>query len=284
MTTYRATVNRATQRRSINPPPSTTVQMPWMAKTLPTLRTPWIADHQPLPDARLRLFCFPHAGGGASHFRHWAELLEPYQVEVCPVQLPGRENRTHEQPYNDLKRLVADLQKALEPYTDLPFAFLGHDLGALIAFHLAQRFQQRARPLQRLLVSAATPPRLCSSQRSPHRQVDGAFLQEMARQNGFPAEVLQNRELMAQLLPTLRADFVLSERAAMLSPTVLHCPLSVFTNLHEQRIRDEGLEQWRQHTIGLVKVRKFPGDHFFLYKQSTLVVKAIVQDLFSIAL
>lgn len=250
----------------------------------PTLRTPWIPDHQPLPDARLRLFCFHHAGGGASHFRHWVELLQPYQVEVCPVQLPGREMRATEQPYTDLKRLVTDLQKALEPYTELPFAFLGHDMGALLAFHLAQRFQQRARPLQRLIVSAVAPPRLCSQQRPHYQLADGASLPETARHTAPSAEHLRERELMTPLLPTLWADFTLGERATVLTPTVLHCPLSVYTNLHEQRIRDEGLEQWRQHTIGLVKVRKFPGDHFFLYKQSTLVIKAIVQDLFSIAL
>ncbi len=284
MTPYRPTVNRATPRRPVKPLPTATMPLPWMAKSHSMVRTPWIAHHQPLPDARLRLFCFHHAGGGASHFRHWVELLQPYQVEVCAVQLPGRESRAHEQPYTDLKRLVTDLQKGLDPYTELPFAFLGHGLGALIAFQLAQRFQQRARPLQRLIVSAATPPRLCSYRRSNHPLVDGAFLQEMARQSGFPAEALQNRELMAQLLPTLRADSVLGERAAVLTPTVLHCPLSVFSGLHDQQISDEGVEEWRQHTIGLVKVRKFPGDHFFLYKQSALVIKAIVQDLFSIAL
>jgi medium-chain acyl-[acyl-carrier-protein] hydrolase len=244
-------------------------------------RTPWLAYHRPLAGARLRLFCFHHAGGGASVFRPWAELLQPYQVELCPVQLPGRENRTAEAPYTNLRRLVDQLQKALDPYTDLPMAFLGHSMGGCIAFALAQRFQQRAQPLQRLILSAATSPRHRQQQAPIYQLSDSAFLAEVARYNGLPAEILQNREMMALLLPLLRADFTLCERASAAVPTILHCPLSVYTGLHDRTINEEELAQWSQHTIGAVNIRKFPGDHFFLYQQTNLVIRAIVQDLFS---
>lgn len=42
----------------------------------------------------LRLFCFPHAGGGTRIYRGWS--IEG--VEVCPVLLPGRENRPPNRP------------------------------------------------------------------------------------------------------------------------------------------------------------------------------------------
>ena len=45
---------------------------------------PWLAFREPRPGAEVRLFCFPHAGGGASLFRGWADALPP-AVEVCPV-------------------------------------------------------------------------------------------------------------------------------------------------------------------------------------------------------
>src|SRR5688572_21943118 len=82
-------------------------------------------------DARLRLFCLPYAGGGASAFRLWPPALAP-EVEVCPIQLPGRENRLLETPFTDVSALVAALATALEPAVDRPFALFGHSLGALI--------------------------------------------------------------------------------------------------------------------------------------------------------
>src|SRR2546427_5678317 len=97
---------------------------------------PWIVCHKPNPQARLRLICFPYAGGGASVFRMWANDLPP-EVEVCSVQLPGRENRLREPTFTHLTPLVHTVAPILCPYLHLPFAFFGHSLGALIGFELA---------------------------------------------------------------------------------------------------------------------------------------------------
>ena len=52
-----------------------------------------------LPQSRanpkIRLFCFPYGGGGASIYREWQKNL-PDSIEVCPIQLPGREDRMNE--------------------------------------------------------------------------------------------------------------------------------------------------------------------------------------------
>ncbi|MEM8605084.1 MAG: KR domain-containing protein, partial [Cyanobacteria bacterium P01_H01_bin.121] len=50
---------------------------------------PWLAHYSPKPEARLRLFCFHPAGSEALIFRQWSAGLPP-EIEVCPVQLPGR--------------------------------------------------------------------------------------------------------------------------------------------------------------------------------------------------
>src|SRR5262245_59846619 len=83
------------------------------------------------PHARLRLFCFPNAGGGASVFRGWQEAL-PF-AQVCPVQLPGRETRLGEAPFTRPEPLVQALAEGLRPALAGPFAFLGHSMGAMLA-------------------------------------------------------------------------------------------------------------------------------------------------------
>ena len=104
----------------------------------------WIAFRKPSPQARLRLFCFPYAGAGASIFRTWPDGL-PADVEVCPVQFPGRGTRLMERPFTQLSPLVQALAQALAPLLDKPFAFFGHSLGALVGFELARRTPQTVR-------------------------------------------------------------------------------------------------------------------------------------------
>src|SRR5947207_9818798 len=100
--------------------------------------SPWLSFPRPNPSARLRLFCFPYAGGGALNFRAWPTSL-PSFVEVCPVQLPGRGNRLREPPLTDSQHIVKAMAESLLPYLDKPFALFGHGMGAIIAFERTHR-------------------------------------------------------------------------------------------------------------------------------------------------
>jgi surfactin synthase thioesterase subunit/phosphopantetheinyl transferase len=99
--------------------------------------SPWFPYRVPLAGARLRLFCFPFAGKGASVFRGWQDQLPPW-AEVWPVQYPGRETRFKERPFGRLETLVRALCAELVPALDRPFAFFGHSMGALVAFEAAR--------------------------------------------------------------------------------------------------------------------------------------------------
>lgn len=94
------------------------------------------------PTARLRLFCIPYAGGGASLYREWASALAPW-IEVQPVQLPGRESRFDEPPLTSMADLVQEILDPIGPYLDLPIAVFGHSMGALIGYELVRRLQRR---------------------------------------------------------------------------------------------------------------------------------------------
>ena len=92
-----------------------------------------------------RLFCFPHAGGGAS------QPLDLSGWAAVPVRLPGRESRLAEAPFERMGPLVAALADNIEPYLDRPFAFFGHSMGAVVAFELARELRRRV----------ASPARAC---------------------------------------------------------------------------------------------------------------------------
>lgn len=128
-------------------------------------------------------------------FRQWQSHM-PAQVQVCSVQLPGRENRMNEQACLVLSHLVERIFTGLYHLFDVPFAFFGHSLGAKIAFELARCAQQNKLPLRCLLVAASRAPHI-REPRPLHHLPDQLFLQELRRYSATPEALLANQELMA---------------------------------------------------------------------------------------
>lgn len=235
---------------------------------------------KPAPQVRLRLFCFPYAGGGASMFYAWSSGLPP-EVQVCPVHLPGRENRLTEPPFTRLSPLVQKLARVLLPFTDMPFAIFGHSLGAVIGFELGRelRRQHRLRPIH-LFVSARRAPQLPNHASPLHQLRDAEFLQELlSRYNGIPKVILQDRELMKLFLPVIKADMAILETYAYASEEPLECPISAFGGLLDREISHADLEAWSRQTRSTFAVQMFPGDHFFIQSARAYLLRALSQDL-----
>jgi surfactin synthase thioesterase subunit len=239
----------------------------------------WIACRKQNPQARLRLFCFPYAGSGASIFRTWSDAL-PADVEVCPIQFPGRGTRLMETPFTQLSPLVQALAQALVPLLDKPFAFFGHSLGALVSFELARQLRRQAgiQPIH-LFVSADRAPQIPQRDRPIHALPEREFLAELSRLNGIPGKVLEEPDLMQILLPVLRADFAVYETYAYSAEAPLNCPFSIFGGLQDTRVSRGDLEAWRNQTSVSFSLQMFPGDHFFLNTTQPLLLQLLSQEL-----
>jgi len=247
--------------------------------TTTTALDSWIACRKPSPQARLRLFCFPYAGGGVSIFRAWSDGL-PADVEVCPIQLPGRGTRLMEPPFARLSPLIQALAEALFPLLDIPFAFFGHSLGALISFELARqlRRQHAVQPV-RLFISADRAPQIPNRDPAIHSLPEREFLVEVCRLNGTPRKVLEDDELRQIMLPLLRADFAVYETYGYSTEPPLNCPISAFGGLQDHKVNRGDLEAWREQTSISFSLRMFPGDHFFLNTTQASLLGALSQEL-----
>jgi medium-chain acyl-[acyl-carrier-protein] hydrolase len=242
--------------------------------------SPWLLRRPGGGPVGLRLFCFPYAGGGASPYAPWKRDL-PAAVEVCPVQLPGRENRLREPAYTRIAPLIDATWDALRPYLDLPCALFGHSMGAFVAFEFARRMRREGVPGPlRLFVSAHRAPHLPS----PHPPIahlpDGEFLAEVQqRYDGVPEEILREGDLIKLLLPTLRADMALIEEYRCADEPPLECPVSALGGHDDREAEAEELAAWRHHTSGPFSLDRFAGGHFYLRTAGAEVLALIRRDL-----
>jgi surfactin synthase thioesterase subunit len=237
--------------------------------------TPWFPTAGRTNRPAARLFCFPYAGGGASIFRRWRTGLPPI-IEVCPVQLPGREHRIHEPPFTGLAPLVEAIAAAIPPWLDLPYAVYGHSNGALIGFELIRELRRQGAPSPfHLFVSGARAPHLRNPDPPLYDLDDDRFITALRRLNGTPDALLQDPEMLRLMLPLLRADLKVGETYSYTPEAPLECPISAFGGREDAEVAAADIDAWRTETIAQFAASMLPGDHFFLRTSETLLLREL---------
>jgi len=234
--------------------------------------SPWVTLFANLPQARVRLFCFPYAGAGASAYYRWSRDLAP-DVAVHAIQLPGREGRLSEPLRSDAAEMVRGIVSAIEPLLDKPYAFFGHSMGAVLAFEAAR--QLRTRPPLRLFVSGREAPHIEHPGTPLHLLPDPEFLAETVRRyDGIPPVILAEPDLVRLFLPILRADLKAIETYRYVGGPKLSCGITALHGM-EDRGKPEEIRAWITHTEADFDYLEIAGGHFFIQTAREQVLDVI---------
>lgn len=227
---------------------------------------------------RRRLYCLPYAGGGVAAYRQWASGL-PDDIEVVAAQLPGREARLREAPLTSVQAIVALLADAITASADLPYAIFGHSMGGLVAFELARALEERGpRVPSHLFVSSRRPPDMPDPASPVHALPEPQFLDELQRRyDAIPDVVRQEPELLELLLPVLRADIQTIETYVPTPGAQVRCPVHVYGGLHDRYPVAADLPGWWRSSQGPVRMRLFPGDHFYMNAHRVALLRDIAR-------
>lgn len=230
------------------------------------------------PNAKFRLFCLPYGGGGASIYREWQDLFSD-SVDVCPIQLPGRENRIKESSYTDIYKLIIDLTEVISPKLDLPFALLGHSFGALVAFLLAQNLQDVKKiKTSHLFVSAFTSPNLPNTRMLQLKSNPDVLkllstlvlhpltndeIDLLVKSNIFP-EIVNIPTEFRSLYVKIGLSDTMAVESYQYKDCVLECDISAFFGSHDTDVPDNDMLAWRFFTNKNFQLYQMHGDHLFI--------------------
>ena len=245
-------------------------------------RSSWLVTPRPLADARLRLFCFPFAGGSAAFYHGWSQAL-PEVMEVTSIELPGRGMRFGSPLRRHIAQILDPVVAALGPLCDRPVVIFGHSLGALIGFEVARRLQAEGLGVAALMASGRRGP--CTHRDGPplHQLSDMALVQQLDQYNGTPAEILADPEIRDLFLPIIRADLQVNETYVHTASPKLGCPIYAFAGATDEEASPELVALWHKQTARDFLLRVMPGGHFFLKEQEEQFLGYLSDQLTTIA-
>ncbi|MCP5095183.1 MAG: thioesterase [Chloroflexi bacterium] len=246
--------------------------------------SPWIRPLNRVPQPRLILFAFPHAGGGASSYHSWTRFL-PANVALYAIQYPGRETRINEPPVSSMQEMIPPLGAAIAGFLQRPFIFFGHSLGAMVAFETVKLLAQRDIMLpQHLFVSAARAPHVPVAHEPYHKLPSDQFWQKLEGLSGTPTAVLQHADFKALLEPMLRADFALAEAYIRPKLEPIHIPLTALTGMQDTYVVQDDVLAWASHTTAAFRHHQIQGNHFFPQSQAATVTSILLNYIHQKAL
>ncbi|WP_064742259.1 thioesterase II family protein [Inquilinus limosus] len=218
-----------------------------------------------------RLFCLPYSGASAMVYARWRRAL-PAWLAVHPVELPGRGARASEPLSTDLRRLAASLAGEVGGLIDGPYALFGHSLGALLAFELAHALLDNGTlPPLVLFASGTEAPAVRDDRELARPRTDAELVADLRDYQGTPEEALADPELMAAVLPVLRADFLMAGTYVYRPRPALPCPVHVLAGTRDD-VGRPALQAWGWETRGDFAIDLFDGDHFFIHSRQAEVL------------
>lgn len=190
-------------------------------------------------------------------YRNWPHYIG--DIEVCPIQLPGRENRLVEKSYDTYEELAAQLIEALSPYFDRPFAFFGHCGSALPSYETVAQLQKNGLNMPAHL--------FISSQVAPQDGPCGRFL-EMSDEELYEELKMLIVKMGGQPIPdllelnlgVLRKDVEANKKYKPETISRLNCRLTAIGWDSDAEVAPAAMKGWKE--CGESVFVTLPGDHY----------------------
>jgi surfactin synthase thioesterase subunit len=259
----------------------------------------WLTLVAPRSNPRVRLFCFPFAGGGSAVYRNWVPSIDD-DIEIVAIEPPGRLNRIDEEPVSDIDEFVRQAMAELQDKLDRPFVFFGHCLGGLTMYETTRQLLHTTsyRP-QHLFVSGARPPDKLVDQGDfeqqllrdlmqfadyrmnlpSHAQPDDVFA-AIIRRFGILAteQLLDEPELRDLMLPVIRAEFRMANNYVFRPEPPWDIPITCFHAREDPYVTREHALGWGRFTDKRLRTHMRSGAHFAVAEDLAFITSVINRE------
>lgn len=236
-----------------------------------------VKNEELLKKATIRLFCFPYAGAGASVYLSWRQYFDSNNIIVCPISLPGRENRIRENLIDNVVEIIDKVYEAIKDYLDKPYAILGHSMGGILAYELTKKIESENGRKPLILFLSATALTLPNRDIPIHQLDEDMFAQHILKLGGTYSELLYNEEFRECYFPIIRNDYKIAEEYKCDYKKIC-TPICAFASKDDKEMKFEETLKISTLTEDFF-LYEFSGGHFFINDSEEKVCQLVKQVL-----
>ncbi|KAK3256481.1 hypothetical protein CYMTET_34380 [Cymbomonas tetramitiformis] len=254
----------------------------------------WLPYRRVKENSTLRLWCFHWFGASASAYGTWEWRLGE-EVELCAIQLPGRENRKGESGFRSIKEAATSIVGSLRGlFEEKRYAFFGHSSGSWLAYEVALMLRDEGLPPPLIFFASNFPSPSTPRPLRPWKvsdEIEEKEIQQEVQSWGLP-DILVKGHLWTAFRPLILDDFAMFEHYQIdegVQP--LGCPVAAYISQDDPKVgpktgNPELMESWAQiSSQRFMSVDVFFGNHFYLQDSAIhkAVAKAVAERVHQIA-
>jgi external thioesterase TEII len=221
----------------------------------------------------MRLVTLSFAGGNRYSFGFMRDLL-PEQVELFPLESPGRGMRMYDALISDIHLLTNDVFNQLQQLDDDSYILLGDCVGALLAFLVTRKLAQESKSLpSKLIVSGCPAPVLFKEKKETVLKEDE--MKERMISFGTDPALIAHKGFYEMLEPIMRSDFQAFNEYIYKKESLLPIPITVLAQ-QQLLLKEETLLWQKESSFPLVTI-PIKGS----LKNSAKEIASLFQEAFS---
>ena len=159
-----------------------------------------------------------------------------------------------------------------------PFAFVGHSLGALIAYEVTVTLQAQGKPQPTFVVLSGCDSPHEHQEGDIHQLDDDAFMQSVIDRYDHQQLKEGQKAAIESILPTLRADITLLETYQSTLQTIA-CPLHIVGGKADSVTHKARLQRWIALSDDHFSFTLHDGNHHVIKENPVALLGAIKNEL-----
>jgi surfactin synthase thioesterase subunit len=210
---------------------------------------------RPVANPKMRLFCFPYAGGRAESFQQWIRHL-PEAIELYAFDYPRSGPAV-----GNLDLYVKAVVARITAFSSVPYAIAGHSLGSVIAWHVTKAVSASGGPAPGLLIASGGAP---------------SELQTLLGRFACPEELIaavSGTNMSPSEIPNDLVEMFLQDTQLVTgSPRIegsIAVPILAVLGEADPVIRPDHLNQWRETTSANVDIELVAGAHHYWFEEAS---------------